>query len=657
MLNLSGEPADLYFTIAAYFYRDKYSNSSNNTILYHNAYQINIHNATNNPQLFHGAIDIVIEEQFIFDIDGNWFMTGKFNTKTYTNINEFNFCIENYNHKHIFEEAKYTNRHIFFVDYLQDNELVLAYDEEDNYYFFIKLSIFISITDLHIKWIIPTGQKTKCFLTIKPIEELYYNELLLLKNVIQQYLSLNIGIDTYINIENELKKFLLVPDFINPCTIFLKEQLIQYEKYKNKKIDSIETFSFNVEQKFNKEYYCAAKMADDALSIKKDKTSNSYIITFKADQLEQIRLMYINLLNAFNQEDQQLIIAKQHLINFDFPFYLYNAIFHYILETRKENGRFGYYHFVNNSILYTLMLSIKKGWHNKLTELYRQMIDEKRVKTKWASEYKLYSLIKEYIQDAKYQYRTNWLENQSIDIYIPSQKIGIEYQGEQHYKPVEIWGGEQGFIKNQDRDKKKYHKALANGVKILYWKYDIKINKKNLINFFNENQIIYKKHNISTEPIIITENEMAPIIAKPQEAKNNKQNKKKKTSKFVVRQFDTNGIFIKEYSSAEEAAKQNDFSERSINKVIYGYRQTYKCFIWKKFEKNAEITDILPITQVQNTGLPKSIIQIDSNGKIIALFKSIGEASKLTGIGSRGISDTLAGKQKTSGGYIWRYTD
>lgn len=242
MLNLSGEPADLYFSISAYFHRDKYSNSLSNAILYNNAYQINIHKATNKPQLFHGSIDIVIEEQFIFDIDGKWFMAGRFNTKTYTNINEFNFCIENYNHKHIFEENKYNNRYIYFVDYLQNNELVLAYDYEDNHYFFIKLSIFIPTPDLHIKWIIPIGHKVKCFPTTKTVAELYSNDLLLLKKVIQQYQALNIGIGIDINIENELKKFLLVPDFISLCTVFLKEQLTQYEKYKIKKLTALKHF-------------------------------------------------------------------------------------------------------------------------------------------------------------------------------------------------------------------------------------------------------------------------------------------------------------------------------------------------------------------------------------------------------------------------------
>lgn len=87
--------------------------------------------------------------------------------------------------------------------------------------------------------------------------------------------------------------------------------------------------------------------------------------------------MYINLLNAFNQENEQLVIAKQHLIEYDFPFYLHNSLFNFILEIRKKYGDLGFYHFVNNSIIYTLMLSINKSWRDKLTEFYNQMIDEK----------------------------------------------------------------------------------------------------------------------------------------------------------------------------------------------------------------------------------------------------------------------------------------
>jgi hypothetical protein len=34
-----------------------------------------------------------------------------------------------------------------------------------------------------------------------------------------------------------------------------------------------------------------------------------------------------------------------------------------------------------------------------------------------------------------------WIENQRIDIYFPKYNIAIEYNGEQHYIPIEHFGG------------------------------------------------------------------------------------------------------------------------------------------------------------------------------------------------------------------------
>jgi len=42
-----------------------------------------------------------------------------------------------------------------------------------------------------------------------------------------------------------------------------------------------------------------------------------------------------------------------------------------------------------------------------------------------------------------------------LDFYIPEYNIGIECQGLQHYKPVEVFGGEEQFLKRLELDKKK----------------------------------------------------------------------------------------------------------------------------------------------------------------------------------------------------------
>ena len=61
-----------------------------------------------------------------------------------------------------------------------------------------------------------------------------------------------------------------------------------------------------------------------------------------------------------------------------------------------------------------------------------------------------------------------WLGKQKIDIYIPSMNIGIECQGEQHFKEIAIWGGKDGLDKRIKLDKEKYEKCIKNGIKLLY---------------------------------------------------------------------------------------------------------------------------------------------------------------------------------------------
>lgn len=54
-----------------------------------------------------------------------------------------------------------------------------------------------------------------------------------------------------------------------------------------------------------------------------------------------------------------------------------------------------------------------------------------------------------------------------FDFYLPNNNICLEYDGIQHYKPIEYWGGEKRFIerKNNDLIKDKY--CEENGIKLI----------------------------------------------------------------------------------------------------------------------------------------------------------------------------------------------
>jgi hypothetical protein len=58
-----------------------------------------------------------------------------------------------------------------------------------------------------------------------------------------------------------------------------------------------------------------------------------------------------------------------------------------------------------------------------------------------------------------------------LDIYIPDLKIGIEYQGIQHYEPIEHWGGKSALDDLKERDVKKKRLCTANRVKLIYFDY------------------------------------------------------------------------------------------------------------------------------------------------------------------------------------------
>lgn len=73
-----------------------------------------------------------------------------------------------------------------------------------------------------------------------------------------------------------------------------------------------------------------------------------------------------------------------------------------------------------------------------------------------------------------------------FDFYLPNQNICIEFDGRQHYEPIEQWGGIKEFKKVKKRDENKNVFCTENNIKLIripYWDYDEieKILKKELL--------------------------------------------------------------------------------------------------------------------------------------------------------------------------------
>lgn len=60
-----------------------------------------------------------------------------------------------------------------------------------------------------------------------------------------------------------------------------------------------------------------------------------------------------------------------------------------------------------------------------------------------------------------------------FDFYLPIQNVCIEYQGEQHYHPVEYWGGEEKFKIYQQNDQIKENYCKKNKIRLLCLPYTL----------------------------------------------------------------------------------------------------------------------------------------------------------------------------------------
>lgn len=107
---------------------------------------------------------------------------------------------------------------------------------------------------------------------------------------------------------------------------------------------------------------------------------------------------------------------------------------------------------------------------SKAEALYRESIGMPRVGEGWISETALFYEIKNAFTEFEviHHGRPDWLGRQHFDIYIPELNIAIEYQGQQHYRPIDYFGGQEAFEQNQIRDKLKADKCKENNCTLIY---------------------------------------------------------------------------------------------------------------------------------------------------------------------------------------------
>ena len=69
----------------------------------------------------------------------------------------------------------------------------------------------------------------------------------------------------------------------------------------------------------------------------------------------------------------------------------------------------------------------------------------------------------------------------SYDVFISEVNVAIEYQGQQHFEPVDFFGGQDAFEDVKKRDAEKAKLSISNGVRLVYVNYWEEISPKLII--------------------------------------------------------------------------------------------------------------------------------------------------------------------------------
>lgn len=123
-----------------------------------------------------------------------------------------------------------------------------------------------------------------------------------------------------------------------------------------------------------------------------------------------------------------------------------------------------------------------------------------------------------------------------------------------------------------------------------------------------------------------------------------------------VLQYDLDANYINEYPSINEAGRKTGILSQHIGKCCKGERKSAGKYIWKFKDDSREVK---PYHSRNSKGEThhnaKAVLQLSINGEYIKEWGCISVASNELGINVNSICGCCRKRNKTAGGFVWRY--
>jgi len=94
--------------------------------------------------------------------------------------------------------------------------------------------------------------------------------------------------------------------------------------------------------------------------------------------------------------------------------------------------------------------------------------------SRWLREAEMYQIIKKIFPETLVFREASppWLGRQRLDVYLPQLKLALEYQGQQHYQAVSLFGGADSLARTIERDALKKQLCEENSTELIYVRFD-----------------------------------------------------------------------------------------------------------------------------------------------------------------------------------------
>lgn len=126
--------------------------------------------------------------------------------------------------------------------------------------------------------------------------------------------------------------------------------------------------------------------------------------------------------------------------------------------------------------------------YRAVENLVREKMGCPKIGDGWISETMLYNIVSGIYCDETIirHHRPKWLDKLELDIYLPNLRLAFEYQGIQHYEPIERWGGEEYLKIVQEHDRRKKELCVENNVTLICIDYDESLTESHIKNRIKE---------------------------------------------------------------------------------------------------------------------------------------------------------------------------